>query len=81
MWNAEAAIAIDENPDIKVVFPTEGGAISMDNYAILKGVKHKDAEYVKAVPYDVPIIGDHNHAVNTLRLWSAEPSDRDQDGD
>ena len=45
MWNAEAAIAIDENPDIKVVFPTEGGAISMDNYAILKGVKHKDAAY------------------------------------
>ncbi|MDE7106390.1 MAG: glycogen/starch/alpha-glucan phosphorylase [Anaeroplasmataceae bacterium] len=37
-------------------------------------VKHRNAEYVKAVPYDVPIIGDNNHIVNTLRLWSAEPA-------
>lgn len=37
-------------------------------------VKHRNAEYVKAVPYDVPIIGDGNHIVNTLRLWSAEPA-------
>lgn len=38
-------------------------------------VYHKNAEYVKAVPYDMPIIGYHNQVVNTLRLWSAEPSD------
>lgn len=37
-------------------------------------VSHKNAEYVKAVPYDIPIIGDNNHIVNTLRLWSAEPA-------
>ena len=37
-------------------------------------VEHKDAEYVKAVPYDVPMIGAGNHIVNTLRLWSAEPA-------
>lgn len=37
-------------------------------------VKHRNAEYVKAVPYDVPIIGDGNKIVNTLRLWSAEPA-------
>ena len=37
-------------------------------------VKHRDAEYVKAVPYDIPIIGDNNHIVTTLRLWSAEPA-------
>ena len=37
-------------------------------------VTHKNAEYVKAVPYDIPIIGDNNHIVNTLRLWSAEPA-------
>ena len=57
------------------------GYIDIANFNGKIRVKHKDAEYVKAVPYDVPIIGDHNHAVNTLRLWSAEPSDRDQDGD
>ena len=27
---------------------------------------------VMAVPYDVPIVGYHNHTVNTLRLWNAE---------
>ena len=29
---------------------------------------------VRAVPYDVPIIGYHNDTVNTLRLWRAEYS-------
>lgn len=32
---------------------------------------------VRAVPYDVPIIGYHNHTVNTLRLWRAEYSRED----
>ena len=38
-------------------------------------VFHRNAEYVKAVPYDVPIVGYNNQVINTLRLWSAEPSD------
>lgn len=46
--------------------------ISSENGSLV--VKHRNAEYVKAVPYDVPIIGDGNHIVNTLRLWSAEPA-------
>jgi starch phosphorylase len=29
---------------------------------------------VRAVPYDMPIIGYRNNITNTLRLWSAEPS-------
>jgi len=37
-------------------------------------VHHRNAEKVRAVPYDVPIIGDSNNVVNTLRLWSAEPA-------
>ena len=37
-------------------------------------VEHKNAEYVRAVPYDVPIVGDNNHIVNTLRLWNSEPA-------
>ena len=32
---------------------------------------------VRAVPYDVPIIGYHNNTVNTLRLWRAEYSRED----
>lgn len=38
-------------------------------------VKHVNAEYVKAVPYDMPIIGDKNNVINTLRMWNAEASD------
>lgn len=30
---------------------------------------------VKAVPYDIPLIGDGGNTVNTLRLWSAEVCD------
>jgi glycogen phosphorylase len=32
---------------------------------------------VKAVPYDVPVIGKSNDIVNTLRLWYAEPCEED----
>ncbi len=50
------------------------GNIVMDSENGKLTVRHENAEYVKAVPYDVPIIGDGNHIVNTLRLWSAEPA-------
>jgi starch phosphorylase len=35
-----------------------------------------DSEVVRAVPYDMPMIGYRNEVVNTLRMWSAEPSDK-----
>ncbi len=38
------------------------------------------SEYIKAVPYDVPIVGDTNGVVNYLRLWNAEPSARYPEG-
>ena len=28
---------------------------------------------VKAIPYDMPIVGYDNKVVNTLRIWDAEP--------
>jgi starch phosphorylase len=40
---------------------------------------HENALRVKAVPYDIPILGYQNEFVNTLRLWSAEVED-DQPG-
>ncbi|MBR0138479.1 MAG: glycogen/starch/alpha-glucan phosphorylase, partial [Erysipelotrichaceae bacterium] len=38
-------------------------------------VTHVNAEIIKAVPYDVPVIGYHNHTTNTLRLWKPEASE------
>ena len=35
---------------------------------------HEQFSTVKAVPYDVPVIGFQNDTVNTLRLWRAEYS-------
>ena len=32
-----------------------------------------DYRSVKAVPYDLPIVGYGNNVVNTLRIWDAEP--------
>ncbi|MEG0452048.1 MAG: glycogen/starch/alpha-glucan phosphorylase, partial [Coprobacillus sp.] len=37
---------------------------------------HVDAECVRAVPYDMPIVGNGTTVTNTLRLWQAEPSEQ-----
>ncbi|RWZ58718.1 glycogen/starch/alpha-glucan phosphorylase [Halobacillus fulvus] len=36
--------------------------------------EYKNYEQVRAVPYDVPVVGYNNETVNTLRLWAAEPT-------
>ena len=43
VWSAEAALAMEENEDIQIVYPTEGAYVFMDNWAIPKGAKHYDA--------------------------------------
>ena len=37
--------------------------------------EHKNYEEVLAVPYDMPVVGADTFTTNTLRMWSAEPSD------
>ena len=36
------AKVLEENPDIEVVYPTEGAYLFMDNWAIMKGTEHYD---------------------------------------
>lgn len=45
VWNAEAAIAYEQDKSIKLVYPKEGFNISIDNYVILKGAKNKQNAY------------------------------------
>ena len=40
------------------------------------GIRTADAVFVRAVPYDMPVIGYKNHVTNVLRLWNAEPTSR-----
>ncbi|PRR80137.1 Glycogen phosphorylase [Clostridium liquoris] len=65
-----------ENKAVKVNF---GGKVmpTMEN-GKLKFLQ-QDCETILAVPYDTPIIGYDNSTVNTLRLWSAEPLNKDFD--
>ena len=45
LWNAEAALAYQKNHNIEFIYPVEGSALSMDNFAIPKGARHKEAAY------------------------------------
>ena len=47
-----------------------GGHVTFENH---NAVYHPD-ELINAVPYDVPVVGDSNSIVTSLRLWNAEPS-------
>lgn len=45
IWNAEGALATNYNPNIKTVFPKEGVALSIDNFAIPKGANNLNEAY------------------------------------
>ncbi|MBU1144620.1 MAG: glycogen/starch/alpha-glucan phosphorylase [Firmicutes bacterium] len=38
------------------------------------GMEYIPGEFIRAVPYDVPIVGDRNGVITHLRMWNAEPS-------
>lgn len=42
---------------------------------------HEGGDLIRAVPYDVPIVGYGAATINKLRLWSAEPLEEDFDLD
>ncbi len=47
----------------------------LDDNKPLGSYEWKNTEVVHAIPYDVPVVGYRNETVNTLRLWSARPSE------
>ncbi len=49
-----------------------GGNIITSSYGEELGFTHANYQRVKAVPYDIPILGYRNECVNTLRLWSGQ---------
>ena len=42
-WSAEIALAMEENPAIKIVYPSEGAYLFLDNWVVPKGAKNYDA--------------------------------------
>lgn len=46
IWNAEAILAKEENPNIEIVYPKSGYALSMDNYVITKESKNVKNAYL-----------------------------------
>ncbi|MFZ7102011.1 MAG: glycogen/starch/alpha-glucan phosphorylase [Peptococcaceae bacterium] len=56
-----------------------GGNVRMDDFYGKMIFIHENFEGVRAVPYDIPIPGYQNGAINTLRLWSAEAFNKDFD--
>ena len=45
LWNAEGALASIENKSIENIYPIEGVALSVDNFAILKNAKNQEEAY------------------------------------
>ena len=49
-------------------------SIDIPFFGYVENTKLINPIFVKAVPYDVKIVGDQNGVVNHLRLWKTEPS-------
>lgn len=50
-----------------------GGDVSVEFVDGRAKFVQKNFGSVKAIPYDMPIVGYNNNIINTLRIWDAEP--------
>lgn len=53
----------------------EKNAINIPLFGYVKHTKLINPVWIKAIPYDVKIVGEENGVVTSLRLWSTEPSE------
>lgn len=86
MWNAEVALSIAENPDIKIVYPSEGCYLFMDNLCVLKGAKNagnaqKFIDFIlrpdvsKMISEEFPYLNPNTEAVKLLGdAYSGNPA-------
>lgn len=76
-WAAEIALAQEENPAIKIVFPKEGPYVFMDNWAVLKTARNSenamkfinymlDSETSQKVSEEFPYLNPNAKAIEAL---------------
>ncbi|MFP4286393.1 MAG: glycogen/starch/alpha-glucan phosphorylase [Candidatus Izemoplasmataceae bacterium] len=68
-WLKDQYVWEVRNEEEALEIPFGGYAYFEDGHA-----KYVPNEIIKAVPYDVPIVGNLNGTINNLRLWNAEPT-------
>lgn len=54
----------------------EEDSIEIPVFGYVEHTKLINPQWIKAVPYDMKIVGNQNGVVTSLRLWKTEPSDR-----
>ena len=59
----------------------EENAIEIPLFGYVEHTKLINPVWIKAVPYDVKVVGDQNGVVTSLRLWSTEPSNKQKHQD
>lgn len=77
IYNAEIALAQEQNPDIQVVFPDKGEYFGMDSFGISKGSKNKEKaeeflnfmlrpDVSKMISQEFPYINPNAEAIKTM---------------
>ena len=64
-----------ERPEFTCRVPFGGHTEHFQDKEGIERARWADTNDVLAIPYDMPISGYRNHAVNTLRLWKAAATD------
>lgn len=69
-WLKDGYVWEVRNAEDSVEIPFGGYVEFVDGHAV-----YTPDEKILAVPYDVPVVGNDNEVVTSLRLWNAEPTD------
>lgn len=76
-WLSDQFIWEVRRPEEAIEVKFGGHVSTANNGSGELAFRYKNYNTLRAVPYDVPVVGYNNEVVNTLRLWSAEPTEKD----